>query len=450
MNDANDSDLKCSFAVTGDKEAFQAIFVCHCCSEQDEILCLCQACADCCHADHEDLEYIGMGPSYCDCHNMERGCQLEQISREEVDRLKISHGGILDPPNFLPVLQHGDYIRDAFTIDALKSEALCDMLRKEAMELIKHSKDTFWIDENGESSAFTNLERLAWSVFQNHVQHYNLTGNKAYGAEWWVQVKPVSLPKDAEMILESVSNGSEAVDLHYDKDEALAESFGLGSFPALSTVTYLTDSINAPPTIVFPHRYDEGDREMMADMFVSRPRKGKHVVFDGRLLHGAPSHFALRPLEAKSDEVSPQSRITFLVNIWTAHKPTGVDVLSNEIREAIQRTCSAAVTGEQFASSIASCVFESRPKTELRLTADSDLPETLRGRIELPFLGKGTTWESSDNNEGIVVVTFPPLPHESDTLLVRFGPGFQAYLDTVVDDEDAPDNSYKPELKIYV
>ena len=48
------------------------------------------------------------------------------------------------------------------------------------------------------------------------------------------------------------------------------------------------------------------------------PRVGRHVRFDGRLLHGAP----LELLEARGDE-APYVRVTFLVNIWIGHRPRG-------------------------------------------------------------------------------------------------------------------------------
>ena len=71
-----------------------------------------------------------------------------------------------------------------------------------------------------------------------------------------MQVKPVD---------EASSSSTCGIDLHYDKDEALAESFGLGSFPTLSTVTYLTGaSSKAPPTILLDHTYTQGEEEVMS------------------------------------------------------------------------------------------------------------------------------------------------------------------------------------------
>jgi hypothetical protein len=181
--------------------------------------------------------------------------------------------------------------------------------------LVEESRDTFWIpiDDNEEESSndtrdWCDLEKLAIEVYKCHVKAYNLcSGHSAKkgdtqdettpGAEWWVQVKPVGSSKTP-------------VDLHYDKDEALAEAFCLGSFPTLSTVTYLTgrgtdDSqykddemqrggMDEAPTVVFPHTYHDDEDQPISAMLLSRPVRGKHIVFDGRLLHGAPGHPALR------------------------------------------------------------------------------------------------------------------------------------------------------------
>ena len=58
--------------------------------------------------------------------------------------------------------------------------------------------------------------------------------------EWWVQVKNFA------------SHDESAIDLHYDKDENIADSFGIGVFPQISTVTYLNSSSRFQPTIIFP------------------------------------------------------------------------------------------------------------------------------------------------------------------------------------------------------
>jgi hypothetical protein len=460
----------CSFALTGPQEIFQAIYICRsCCSDgsQPGLACFCEACALTCHDNHEGLEYVGTGPSYCDCHQLAAGCKLEDCSREKAAQLDLCQGCLhVDSAVREVSCQDGDdvqYVRDVFTIRALiKEDQLYSRLQLHCKELVKHSRETFWLDDKMDVSKFCDLELLAWSVFQQHVKHYELqvsspTSSYTYGAEWWVQVKPVSAPESGKSRLEAYTNGSEAVDLHYDKDEDMAESFGLGSFPTLSTVTYLTDdstttALPPPPTVIFPHRYDENDQAAISNMIVSHPRRGKHLVFDGRLLHGAPSHYALRPLsldttttttgeeEEKKASISEQWRITFLVNVWIGHKPAGVHVLPAEIRDVLQREHDPCHTQELLTTSSCAPLFESREIVEVHVNGEEDLPLSLRGRIELPFLGKGTTWENEDEEDagggGMALVTYPPPDHEVDTLLVRFGPNMEAFLHDLDGDED--------------
>jgi len=84
---------------------------------------------------------------------------------------------------------------------------------------------------------------------------------------------------------------------------------------------------------------------------------------------------------------------------------------------------------------------------------ETDLPEALRDRIELPFVSNLAEEDDNEQAEkenddqdsgvspGMVVVTFPPPPTD-DCVMVTFGPGLQAYLDYTygpeedVDDED--------------
>lgn len=451
---ANRIEQFCSFAALGRTEAFQAIFVCRsCCCCDDKLLCICSACADQCHFDH-DVEYVGMGPCYCDCSDI--GCKIADESKAEADRLGILSfdgklcsykpviAGSAPPAGEKVAAGEPSYIRDVFRIPLLDDTTTSYRLTLQAKELVKHSRDTFWLDADTVSDndgSLCDLELLAWKIFRQHMHHYNLReaandSGHCIGAEWWVQVKQVSLPPPSEASqsrLETYANGEEAVDLHYDKDEELAESFGLGLFPTLSTVTYLTDSVNAPPTLVFSRRYDEGDDNAISEMLISHPMVAKHLAFDGRLLHGAPSHFALRPLfeRLRNEEmnVNATTRITFLVNLWLSHKPAGVEVLPNAIREAVQMAANdvSGTTQTVLRTIQGPATFTASPVAQIDLTDEEDLPEALRGKIELPFVGGKATW-GDDEDGSMILVTYPPPAHECDTLLVRFGPGLEASL----------------------
>ena len=227
----------------------------------------------------------------------------------------------------------------------------CDRLIDQALAFIQHSTDTHWIPHNFTTASkhehvdmdmdikLSTLEQLAYSIFHRHIDAYNLRDRLGPngGAEWWVQIKKTNQGDNDNTHANDGPKGfkKEAIDLHYDKDEALAEAFDLGSFPTLSTVTYLSGSILeneisgekvcAAPTLVFPHTYEmtgegpigssEESEEMDDDdnvnakpvsisiskqsmpspkVVISHARTGKHLVFDGRLLHGAPSDRLLR------------------------------------------------------------------------------------------------------------------------------------------------------------
>lgn len=478
----------CTFAVTGAVASFQPIFVCHDCFHVEEghgcesksafvPLCICQACADICHdGDDHDVEYIGMGPCYCDCDHKGH-CTIRSKSRAQADRLlpqkvdtRTSSNNNINNSSTSSTSNNDnkvitsskitvDHLQEVFEIPCLKKQIMSTLITEEAQELIRHSKETFWIDRASQYNDLCTLEALALKIYLHHVQYYeNIFSPDDFGggAEWWVQVKD---PRS--------STGKDgAVDLHYDKDEALAEVFGLGSFPVLSTVTYVT-AANTPsepfnPTVVFDHTYTQGEDDMIDSMLVSNPSLGKHLVFDGKLLHGAPAHHCLRTItDDRSTPIYPSSpvtaenvtampskptRITFLVNIWK-QKPAKVQPLPNNIREVLMTMKQPGLL--QSVDFDAFLMFK-RDIPVITLEKEEDLPEHLRNRIELPFVSQGATWEDQltsrgnltdnndegdDDNGGLVVVTFPPPPSTStstnnnDTMIVKFGPGLQAYLD---------------------
>eukprot|EP00392_Amoebophrya_sp_AT5.2_P003053 g3058.t1 len=139
------------------------------------------------------------------------------------------------------------------------------------------------------------------------------------GAEYWAVV---------------VEDGDN-VDLHFDKDYVLEEEFGVNLHPLFGSVLYLTDG--GAPTVVTGVReeYVPGKSSGAAKAkakgkankksgptntscteacFVSYPSAGKHLVFDGQLLHFAD------PLLQKAKPVG-KKRIALLVNLWVGHRP---------------------------------------------------------------------------------------------------------------------------------
>ncbi|CAB9525149.1 expressed unknown protein [Seminavis robusta] len=486
----------CSFAVTGAQPTYQSIFVCEtCCSNNPSggLLCVCEACANHCHQWHDEINYIGMGKAYCDCAQL-LSCKLKHSSQKLVQEWKLPelvHTTVQDTTksSSLP------FAVNVFSIAELTCNT--DVLVEQAQELVHHSKDTFWLGQadDEDDQELCPLEQLAWRVFQQHVQWYGIEVQDSGGAEWWVQVKKTTPDNNNDTLApnDSTTNGSAgnnnnnttAIDLHYDKDEVLAEKFGLGAFPTLSTVTYLTGGNNnsSNPTVIFERTYEQDDEEVIPSMLVSHPIPGKHLVFDGRLLHGAPSHPALRqsyqPKEQNNNRDTttttngdhhPRSgttmRVTFLVNIWPRWKPAGVHPLPNAIRTALLSQHDQDNASSLPFSLISSLEFTQQTIPEVVLeddTAalkDANANETIQEdttanttmnnnpRIELPFVCKGITWESEDEESGgLVLVTCPPPQHHQDTLFVRFPPGLQAYLETQYSQDEPPhDNELPPSL----
>jgi hypothetical protein len=402
--------------------------------------CICQSCAEICHVDH-DVYFVGMGPCTCDCPNLviveqtkgqeEHCCVLQHRSIEEARKLGFDITNNKDetlkqlniplpmkvPPNCTLLLSAASILSEngddgmsddgdnsnilciecnttmgghsfgAFAIPTLtNNETMCQSLIRQAEVLVGESKETFWmpcIEDEQQQKGWCDLEILARDIYKYHVESYRLdNGNIATscgGAEWWVQYKPVGSQKAP-------------VDLHYDKDEVLAEKFGLGSFPTLSTVTYLTgrDDTNVSncnkisdnePTVIFSHTYDDDEDRPIEMMLLSHAVRGKHIVFDGRLLHGAPSNAAWQP---NSKQPSSSSlRVTFLVNIWLTGKPAGVDILP----EAIRSKVIAANDGEESKVTDA-MISEYRERHVTRYT----VPRSNHKKIFLPFVSSGATW----------------------------------------------------------
>ena len=105
--------------------------------------------------------------------------------------------------------------------------------------------------------------------------------------------------------------------------------------PHLATVTYLTEG--GGPTIVLerasPLMADESACGPVRKAEAAFPQVGRHICFDGRMLHGAPSDIA-RPGGPRS-----KRRVTFLVNVWLNHVPWGSEQI-DRVGAAAERTTS--------------------------------------------------------------------------------------------------------------
>jgi len=561
----------CTYAATGPNPTFQPIFICRTCAtvscKQDESeseseskfgndhegdnntgpvigsasggdsgvqsptdampLCICQNCAEACHeALGHDVEYVGSGLSYCDCHTLQDedcSCLLHFQSLGVANRLGIYQensagieGGIgvnynlpdpleLEASNVLIAEGDGENCPRKgkrkehdfkFTFEALCIPALlqrdensssrsshpgqanpCEILIDQALEFVKHSVDTHWIPHDATNVAdMCMLEKLAYLIFERHVNEYDLNemliGSNG-GAEWWVQVKEIDLSSEKDG-----SAPSQAIDLHYDKDEELAETFEIGSFPTLSTVTYFTSNnlrdINgsdrtatAPPTVIFPHTYemdddgpiggvtfdaDSGEMKMnmstSPQMIISHSKVGKHIVFDGKLLHGAPSNPILRQKSEHShfedhvSDVHKGIRVTFLVNIWLTRRPSKVILLPESIRDKVK---DCHIDGSANCLSFLNENPLSMVKRNIKtLNVHDDDRKRPDSRLNLPFVSTGATWVDDmdmdgEEEEGLVVSIFPPPQYEADSVYIKFDEGLVPMLEHLGNESEEED-----------
>lgn len=380
----------CTSAITGtDHPAHQPIYVCTACvpPSPDELPpCVCEACANII-GDHHDVDFVGVGPCTCDCPSLVEGGLFDDIvagelrdlfarSMEEAERLGRScprplnrppPAGVDGPSERQPAGGLGGYAFRTFTISDL-TERDCERLVRQATILVEHTKDTFWLPGDGseDESELCELESLARRVYHQHLEAFDLDRHE--GCEWWVQLKPEGEDRAP-------------VDLHFDKDEELAESFSLGAFPTISTVTYLTgDGPGVAPTVVFPHTYTDDEEEHgMASVLLSRPSPSKHLAFDGRLLHGAPAGAAPSPPGGR--ETPSPLRVTFLVNIWP-DRPSGTGALPDAVRAAVRGGALPGGAGRN----IPGLRFDERAVTRLTLDCVG------RRNVVLPFVSQGATW----------------------------------------------------------
>eukprot|EP01043_Picozoa_sp_COSAG02_P070571 COSAG02_NODE_12548_length_1527_cov_1.619748_1_plen_252_part_01 len=190
----------------------------------------------------------------------------------------------------------------------LTDAAFTDLLRDCRLVDGPTLPDTFWLGANARPR--TRLEQLAREVFEWHTAGCSAEegfDRESSGAEWWVQIR--------EHAAAAAGGGQRAgVAPHWDKDENLRRDFGIWAHPQLSTVTYLTGG--GAPTVVLRKCIDRHGGDIIAAApadgvgtagaidaaVISQPVPGKHLVFDGRLLH------LVAPELTASAAVSSQSR----------------------------------------------------------------------------------------------------------------------------------------------
>ncbi len=344
----------CTFALTGRSGNIAAF---------DEVDCLyrvgehrvCENCASVCHpgkAEYECDDYSDDDEegdaciSWCQCHQVQGGAScrllngslelLESCGLSEENKVRLARSvGESNTYELPPPIAPSGNIEDTIRIHMLEfSRDGAHSLAADCRQLAAISKETFWIDATAMPRC--RLEAAAQKIMNYHVDLHSLDRSGILGAEFWCQVKDVCAEDD-------IASG---VDIHYDKDEYLAE-LEVGIFPSISTVTYLTAPQDAAATVVYTNKIRDLEGDAIQGCVLSYPVVGKHMSFDGRYLHGAPAALT-QPVRGEvsrlqaglkggggGDDVgmeggSSSTRITFQVNVWVHHHPLEARPLTAE------------------------------------------------------------------------------------------------------------------------
>lgn len=202
------------------------------------------------------------------------------------------------------------------------------------------SGKTYWLPAG--ASPACALEQIVQEILEWHQDRLGI--DDASGAEWW------TLWMDGE---------EDDVGWHWDADYE-ARDRGEVKHPFLGTVTYLEAGGSIAPTAVIEacreHSIMAGEGAMIHSAHLSLPVPGKHICFDGTLLHGAPVElralFGDRPAQCGRKKSTKSARSTLLVNIWRGHRPKDPQRLPAETatRLAPVTLASAFTLGSQRAT----------------------------------------------------------------------------------------------------
>ena len=265
---------------------------------------------------------------------------------------------------------------------ALASATQRAALESDAVSLAQRYRSrpgTFWLPAAG-AEPRCGLERFAMEVLRFHLRDGGPADTpptaaalsagatsaddaaSVCGAEWWVQVRDLGEATGANKgeagagaKAEGASSSSHrSIAFHWDGDEA-AMRRGVHVPPLLATVTYLGGA--GAPTIVLPLAADArgvalqqatGEAaDAAATAYLSRPVPGKHLAFDGRLLHGCPHEYAVAspsPAVESGGAVAARRRVSLLVNVWQCHRPRAAHRLPEEVAASLSGVDEGACT----------------------------------------------------------------------------------------------------------
>jgi hypothetical protein len=335
----------CTFALSESNYLLASYYLCRDCDAEGNCA-FCKSCAMICHQGHDVVCLTMAGKAYCDCQ--QHDCQILQQSKVTCSENQIVPARFrnmyserkpltrLDdsalPVRFFKELHQFNYSNisrspsppstseAAADSDSLVSSA--ELIVDQCQALVALSKDTFWVGHNDTPRCL--LEKFALEIFAFHVHRLGLEVDEHSGAEYWCQVKDLSVDKTCD---EDTSTAV-GIDMHYDKDEFLAGASELGIFPDLSTVTYMTNNNISVPTIVMDCDIEQEVETPIDRSLLIFPKQGHHLSFSGTALHGAPGMLRQETPQAVA---SSSFRVTFLVNVWLRHKPIFCHKLPSQI-----------------------------------------------------------------------------------------------------------------------
>ena len=171
-----------------------------------------------------------------------------------------------------------DNIIKGAALDALREACgACFTAREKERDSAYSRGSTYWVPADADRTSLSIVERAALDIFDLHSKGASYIPSKS-GAEWWTL---------------DLEDGNGSVAWHFDRDYAVEDDVNLG--PHVATVTYLTSA--GAPTVVVPlvAPSDAAVKPQGAggEVFASLPVAGKHMSFDGRYLHAAPSSICL-------------------------------------------------------------------------------------------------------------------------------------------------------------
>ncbi len=208
------------------------------------------------------------------------------------------------------------------------------------------------------------FEELALKIFQTHTKH--LVPGKHYdiersGAEWWTLVLDTAAGSSNDNSNDDEDEeDDDEVGMHFDADYGLEEQLpNYMLHPRVATVTYFSHC--GVPTFIMnkksPPPTDIEKQSLNGCIhkgWISCPILGKHIAFDGRLLHGAIGTFIPSEKLSKNDQENDNDeermskrrkldeneetkdskdtkRITFMVNVWLNHCPIDAELIDDDI-----------------------------------------------------------------------------------------------------------------------